>query len=448
MGLACCAFEKGEGLLVPRPIPAPGSALGLLPSSALSSAQVTESIAESGSCAASAVLCHDDSMQDRQLYAQILGIRSPWQVQNVELRLDEGEVHIDLGHREGLRWDCPQCGRECALYDHQPERRWRHLDTCQYRTILYAKPPRSDCPEHGPLVVQLPWAEAGSHLTALLEALAIDWLRAASQKAVGERLGLSWEEIHGVMLRAVKRGLERRQVEPLTYLGVDEKSFRKRHRYVTIVTDWERSRVLHVAPERRQASLDEFWPTLSEEQKQGLRAIAMDRWDPYIASVREHLAEANGKIVFDKFPIAGHLSKAVDRVRRREHKQLKRQGDLRLAGSKYDWLRHPARFSDEAWREFQLLRDSNLKTARAWALKETLMCLFDLPLRRRGSKLLSPLVLVGQPQPLAAASRSGKDAQATTRQHRHLSATSHHQRHHGIAELQDPMGEVDGARLS
>ena len=175
-------------------------------------------------------------MQDRQLYAQILGIRSPWRVQNVELRLDEGEVHIYLGHREGLRWDCPQCGQECALYDHQPARCWRHLDTCQYRTILHAKSPRSDCPEHGPLVVQLPWAEAGSHFTALLEALAIDWLRAASQKAVGERLGLSWEEIHGILQRAVKRGLERRQAEPLTYLGVDEKSFRKRHRYLTIVT--------------------------------------------------------------------------------------------------------------------------------------------------------------------------------------------------------------------
>ena len=103
----------------------------------------------------------------------------------------------------------------------------------------------------------------------------------------------------------------------------------------------------------------------------------MAMWDPYIASVRQHLAEAAGKIVFDKFHIAGHLSEAVDSVRRREHKQLKTQGDLRLAGSKDDWLRHPARFSDEAWREFQVLRDSNLKTARAWAMKETLMCLFD-----------------------------------------------------------------------
>ena len=162
-----------------------------------------------------------------------------------------------------------------------------------------------------------------------------------------------------------------------TYLGVDEKSFRKGHRYLTVVADLERSRVLHVAADRRQASLDEFWPTLSDEQRAGIQAIAMDMWDPYITSVQEHLEEGDGKIVFDKFHIAGHLGQAVDRVRRREHKELRQQGDLRLVGSKYDWLRHPARFSQQAWREFRALRDSNLKTARAWALKETLMRLFD-----------------------------------------------------------------------
>ena len=316
-------------------------------------------------------------MQDRQLYAQILGIPPPWRVEDVELRLAQGEVHIYLGHRQGGRWRCPRCQHECRLYDHQPERVWRHLDTCQYRTIVHAQPPRSDCPDHGPLVVKLPWADPGSHFTALLEALAIDWLQAASQKAVGERLGLSWDEVHGIMQRAVKRGLERRQAEPLTYLGVDEKSFRKGHRYLTVVADLERSRVLHVAADRRQASLDEFWPTLSDEQRAGMQAIAMDMWHPYITSVQEHLEEGDGKIVFDKFHIAGHLGQAVDRVRRREHKQLRQQGDLRLVGSKYDWLRHPARFSQQAWREFRALRDSNLKTARAGALKETLMRLFD-----------------------------------------------------------------------
>ena len=82
------------------------------------------------------------------------------------------------------------------------------LDTCQYRTILHADPPRSQCPTHGVRVVKLPWAEPSSRFTALFESLAIAWLKAASQKAVADQLGLSWDEIHGIMERAVKRGLQ------------------------------------------------------------------------------------------------------------------------------------------------------------------------------------------------------------------------------------------------
>ena len=74
-------------------------------------------------------------MQDRQLYAQILGIESPWRVDRVGLAREQQEVHIYLEHKAGVAWRRRQCGRECAL-DHQPQRRWRHLATCQYRTIL------------------------------------------------------------------------------------------------------------------------------------------------------------------------------------------------------------------------------------------------------------------------------------------------------------------------
>ena len=70
-------------------------------------------------------------MQDRQLYAQILGIESPWRVDRVELAPDQQEVHIYLEHKADIAWQCPQCGHQCTLHDHQPERRWRHLDTCQ-----------------------------------------------------------------------------------------------------------------------------------------------------------------------------------------------------------------------------------------------------------------------------------------------------------------------------
>ena len=196
------------------------------------------------------------------------------------------------------------------------------MDTCQYKNILHAEPPRSNCPGHGVRVVQLPWAEPNSRFTALFEGIAIEWLKVASQKAVAGQLRLSWDEVHAIQQRAVARGLARRKEENIEHLGVDEKSFTRGHRYFTLVNDLDRGRVLFVAENGTEESLHAFWSRLSEAQIQSVRAIAMDMWDPYVNSTRRHLPAAESKIVFDKFHIAKHLSEAVGRVRRREHKQL------------------------------------------------------------------------------------------------------------------------------
>jgi transposase len=215
-------------------------------------------------------------MQDKELYAQILGIRSPWSVDRVELKLADGEVHIHLIHEPGVPWPCPERGQVCPLYDHQPERRWRHLDTCHYQTILHAEPPRSRCSEHGARAVKLPWAEPSSRFTALFERLAIDWLKAASQKAVADQLGLSWDEVHAIQERAVGRGLDRRQAEPVQCLGIDEKSFTRGHGYFTLVNDLDRGRVLFVGEYRTEETLNGFWESLTPEQLPAVRGVAMD----------------------------------------------------------------------------------------------------------------------------------------------------------------------------
>jgi transposase len=251
---------------------------------------------------------------------------------------------------------------------------------------LHAAPPRSECTEHGVKVIKLPWAEPSSRLTALFEALAIEWLKATSQKAVAGLLKLSWDEIHGIMERAVQRGLRRREVELVSQIGVDEKAFRKGHSYLTLVNDLNRGRVLYVAEDGKQISLDGFWDTLTVEQINGIEAVAMDMWDPYIGSVREHLPEADSKIVFDKFHVAKHLGDAVDKVRRKENKTLKAAGDDRLAGTRYDWLRNPAAMEPDDRKEFAELRNSELKTARAWALKETAMTLYSYVYERPARK--------------------------------------------------------------
>jgi transposase len=125
-------------------------------------------------------------MQDRELCRRIHGTDVPCYVDTVELRLEQGEVHVRLAHHDMIDWSCPECGNSCKLYDHRPERQWRHLDTCQYQTILHAEPPRSECSQRG-----VPWAEPSSRFTALFEGLAIEWLKEAGQIAVAGELGLS-----------------------------------------------------------------------------------------------------------------------------------------------------------------------------------------------------------------------------------------------------------------
>ena len=122
-----------------------------------------------------------------KLYEAVLGLSAPWSIAQVETKLDAGEVHVTVALPVNTRWVCPECHAEAPIHDHQ-ERSWRHLDTCQFHTIVHARVPRLKCPAHGIRQLQVPWAEPGSQLTAMFEALAIDWRLQASLTAVARHL--------------------------------------------------------------------------------------------------------------------------------------------------------------------------------------------------------------------------------------------------------------------
>ena len=314
-------------------------------------------------------------MRDKDLYAQILGIKSPWQVTDVELNVSKGEVTVQVEQEAGANSCCPSCGKESPGYDSR-RRRWRHLDTCQYKTILVADVPRVKCEEHGVVTVSVPWAEPGSGFTAMFEALVIDWLKEASTSAVSRLMSLSWNAIDGIMQRAVARGLSRREEVFPTQIGVDETAFRKRHDYVTIVSDQEEGSVLHVGSDRKKETLKAWYASLTEEQREAIESVSMDMWPAFINATLESLPEAEEKIAFDKFHVAKYLGKAVDKVRRQEHKALMAEGYEDLKGSKHDWLYNPGNMTRKQKVRFKSLRDSTLKTARAWAIKELAMSLW------------------------------------------------------------------------
>jgi transposase len=302
-------------------------------------------------------------------YALLLGIGSPWEVKGVDLKLEEKKVEIELGWQWGAAAKCPECGRECSIHDCAPERIWRHLDTMQFTTLIRARAPRSNCPEHGVKTMQVPWAAPHGRFTLLFESFAVEVLLAsASVSQACALLGIGWDTAQEIMRRAVKRGLGRRQLERLKYLGMDEKSFRRGQSYITLLTDLEESRVLDVVEDRTAEAAGQLWDTLSAEQKQAVEAVAVDMWEPFIQTIQTQVPEAD--IVHDKFHVSKYLGEAVDKVRRREHKELLAQGDETLKGTRQLWLYNPQNFSPEQAEEFSALKDLHLKVARAWAAKE------------------------------------------------------------------------------
>jgi len=303
-----------------------------------------------------------------------MGIHRPWEVTEVELSVEREEVRVHVELEAGTQQTCPHCGTLCSGYDKR-RRTWRHLDTCQYKTLLVAEVPRVSCPEHGVVTVVVPWAESGSGFTALYEALVIDWLKEASIQAVSRQLSLSWNAINGIMQRAVKRGLGRRQTEAVPHIGVDETAFKKGHDYVTVVSDGKR--VLHVADERKTASLESYYATLTPEQKAGIESVSMDMWPAYIKATLDHIPDARSKIAFDKFHVAKYLGAAVDKVRKQEHRALMSEGWEDLKGTKYHWLTNLSKLGRKRQCEFKVLRESTLKTARAWAIKDLAMRLWN-----------------------------------------------------------------------
>ena len=314
-------------------------------------------------------------MQSGEVFEQLLAITRPWYVGEVDLALSEQKVRVYVELGSDAITVCPECGSPCPGYDRR-KRQWRHLDTMQYETLVIAEVPRVKCPDHGVHQISVPWAEDTSRFTALFEALVINWLHEASFAAVSRQLRLSWDQVAGIQDRAVKRGLARRSLTSPRIIGVDETSFQKRHEYVTSVVDIDAGVVLHVADGRTQAALDGFYQMLGEAGCTEIEAVAMDMWPAYINSTQEHVPEADKKIVFDKFHIAMHLGDAVDKVRRQEHRALLAQGDDRLKKSKYLWLTNPANQNRKQKNAFQSLRHSELKVARAWAIKELAMTLW------------------------------------------------------------------------
>ena len=216
-------------------------------------------------------------MQDKELYQQILGLSSPWTVSEVQLDQQAQEVRVHVDHPRGAKFCCPECGSELSCHDHAEERRWRHLDSCQFKTVLIARTPRVKCAEHGVKNASVPWAEKGSRFTLMFERFAIDVLLAAQTvKGAQSILRTSWDETWHILTKAVERGKARKTDKAMPRIGIDEKAFRKGQSYITLIYDLDTSTVEAIADGNDTESGNACFSQLSQSQRDSVEAIAMD----------------------------------------------------------------------------------------------------------------------------------------------------------------------------
>lgn len=314
-------------------------------------------------------------MKDNEFYEQILGLREPWEVLTVDLDMANLEVRVRLGYKKGTLWVCPESQEKLPGYDHV-ERSWQHLDTCGFKTILSCSVPRIKGPDGKVSQVSLPWAEKGSRFTILFECFAIAVLEAAKSIGAASQLtGLSWDQLQRVMERAVERGRLHRDLSEVKRLGLDEKSFTKGQHYISVLCDVDGGRVLEVVEGRDQEAAELLIETLPEEILNQVEAVCIDMSAAFDAAVRNSLPGA--AIVNDRFHISQHLNDAVAKVHREENVRLQKLGDDRLKGTQRLFGYDPDHFNDDQALRFEELRDCELKTSRAWSIKEMFRHFWD-----------------------------------------------------------------------
>jgi len=305
------------------------------------------------------------------LFTQALGLQSPWRVVDVDFQPTAGAITFQI-ENTASRLTCPSCGAvEQPVHD-RLSRTWQHLNFFQYRAVLEARVPRVGCRAcEKTTQVAVPWARAGSGFTLTLEAFVVALCAQMPVLAVAQLLGVSDDRVWRALTFHVEQARAREDFSRVCRISADERSARRGQRYVTLFCDADERRVLFATPGRDAATFEAFATDLAAHggDAQAITDVSLDMSAAYQAGAREHCP--NAKISFDPFHVVALAHEALDQVRRAEVKQ---EADLK--GVRWGTLKDPAGWTSRQIDQMHWLQRSNLKTARAWRLKQALREVF------------------------------------------------------------------------
>jgi transposase len=310
----------------------------------------------------------------KDFFNLLLDFGDDWAITKVETNHKEQKVYLYLEYVSDSYED-PDTLEPASLYDHTELREWRHLDILQYQCYVRCKIPRVRNKSGKVKQIALGWAGKHDRHTYHFEIKIIDLLIATkNQTKTAEFMNCSFRMVNRIMHRSVERGMLRREVSkvPFEHISIDEKSFKKGHKYVTVLSHPKSGVVLDVGEGRDESSVQELLTnTFTPKQLKSINTVSMDMWQAFINTV--HKQCPNAEIVHDKFHLIAYLNKSLDQVRRREVKDNKE-----LIGSRYAILKNEKNLTQKQKEKFDLIKSANFEVSKVWHIRENFKELFEL----------------------------------------------------------------------
>ncbi len=310
-------------------------------------------------------------MDANGLMTQALGLVPPWGVTEVKFDVEKTRVDITIDFPRGSVFPCPECGKASKIHD-TTDQVWRHLNFFEHLCYLHARQPRTKCAEHGVKTIGVPWARPGANFTLLFEALVVQLgMNGLTPNAIGRMVGEYDALVWRILEHYVGEARARASHAGVTKLGVDETSRTGGHVYVTLFADMVGKRVLTVTEGKDNETVTVFKQDFIAHggDPGAVKDFSLDMSKAFVKGITREFPGA--ELTFDKFHVIKLMNDAVDAVRREEQK-----GEPLLKKTRYLWLKNEENHEEKSRERFGALKNSTLKTARAWRIKTALQDLY------------------------------------------------------------------------
>lgn len=292
------------------------------------------------------------------------------------VHFDETALVIDVAPTY-KRPRCSCCRRKVKGSHDRRERTWRHLDLGGMMTLIRYAIRRVDCPKCGVKVEDVPWAAPGSRFTKPFENQVAFLAQRCDLTTVATLMRVAWRSVGEIAGRVVERGglTAPARLEGLTVIGIDELSYRKHHKFVTIVTDHIRGVVVWSSEGKSAETAGKFFAELGPERCAQLTAVTLDMSAAFIKAIRQWAPTA--KLVFDRFHVQRLAHDALDEVRRSLLREAEEEERKEIKGTRWTLQKNPWSLDADEKKTLQQIRARNEPLSRAYELKESLRGILD-----------------------------------------------------------------------